>query len=165
MGIEFTMWQITTEEIDKFMELEETINDFVESQFPETYDDDFEDNALSLDRIWHLLHYLITGEEEGEKYPLAFAIRVGHFLHESWSEMSWIAPNEVRDVAEALAVLSEEDLRKRGGEDSMSKVNIYKYPGALSEDDFIDVLMEFNRLKGYYKDASEKGNAMLRFFH
>jgi len=164
MGIECSMWQIKSTELKQLLVSEEALEEFCDSRFPETYDEDFEDDGLWLDKIWHLLHYQITGDAENEEYPLAYAIMIGHLLHESWSDWVYLPPDEVKEVSYALSSLSEDDFYMKCKPESVSELDIYKYP-SVHKEDVDDALEYFRKLKDYYQDAANKGNAMLRYFH
>jgi len=125
MGIELSMWQISPSELDRLLDSEDSVEEFIDSRFPSYSDEDnafddfgsneskLEDEGLYLDIGWHLLNYLITGDVEGGDYPLAHAIMAGHLLHESWNTLVYSSADEVKEVAKALSDLSEEDLRKK----------------------------------------------------
>ncbi|MBW1803052.1 MAG: YfbM family protein [Deltaproteobacteria bacterium] len=164
MGIEFSMWQIAPDELARLLTSEDAVDDFMESRFPETYDEDYEDDGLSLEKIWHLLHYLITGDAENEEYPLAYAIMVGYLLHKSWNNLIYLPSDEVREVSDAISSLSEDDFYMKYKPESVSELDIYKYP-SVHKEDVDDALEYFRKLKDYYQDAANKGNAMLRYFH
>jgi len=162
--------------MEQFLISEGACEEFLETQFPDPdaeeedagrqrtakYSVDPEDEGIYMGKTWHLLHYLITGTEEGEEFPLAYAVMVGHPVEGLGGEFCWLTPEELKDVARALDNLSKEDLRKRSNKDSMSKADIYKYPKGLTKKQLEEVMVYFNKLKEYYKDAAKKGNAMLR---
>ena len=74
MGIELSMWQISPLELDRLLDSEDSVEEFIDSRFPpySDEDNDFEDfeskeseladEGLYLDKGWHLLNYLITGD-------------------------------------------------------------------------------------------------------
>ena len=171
MGLELTVWQITPKYLVKLLSSEEAIGGFMEFQFPDPDspedlnqdENPAEDDGLDLEKIWHLLHYLITGNESGGDYPLGYAIMTGHPFHEDSSDLTWLAPEEVKDIADALDNLSEEDLLNRCNLGKASKRNLYKYSGYFSKEDVKEAIPYFHKLRNYYRDAARKGNAMLVF--
>ncbi|MBW1706310.1 MAG: DUF1877 family protein [Deltaproteobacteria bacterium] len=171
------MWQIKMAKMDQLIISGEACEEFLEAQFPglaeedekegrgerkTKYSVDPEDEGIDFGKSWHILHYLITGNDEGGDSTLDFAIMVGHPVEGLGGEFCWLTPEEVRDIANALDGLSKEDMRKRSGKDAMSKVDIYRCPPGLGEDEFKYAMKDFRALKKYYRDAAEKGNAMLR---
>jgi hypothetical protein len=163
MGIECSMWQITPADLKRLLASEEALEAFCDSHFPETYDKNFEDDGLCLDKVWHLLHYLITGGPENEDYPLAYAIMIGHLLHESWGDWVYLSPDEVKEVSDALSTLTEDDFYMKSKPESVLRLDIYRYP-SISKKDVDDAIEYFRKLKDYYQDAAKRGNAMLRVF-
>ena len=119
------------------------------------------DKDLYLGKMWHLLHYLLTGDENGEKYPLAYAISVGYSINEIWSDLTYVEPHEVKDVADALNDISEDEFRRRCAGGSFVEKEIYRYSDDLDDDETVEVLEYFIKLKEFYIDAASKGNAVL----
>ena len=164
MGIELSMWQITTLQLEQLMSSEDAVENFIDSRFTETPNED-DDEGLYLDKIWHLVHYLVTGDAEGGEYPLGVAILGGYILHKLGEDTSFLPPDIVKDVAEGLSTLSEADMRKLCDPDVTPKPEIYKYPFPIYQEDFDEGLSFFRQVKEYYQKAAKNGNAMFRFFH
>jgi hypothetical protein len=167
MGIELCMWQITPENLEKLLSSEEAIEAFMESQFPDPDSPDAvaetftEDDGIELGKTWHFVHYLITGDAKGGEYPLGYAIMIGRPFDKYSSDLTWRSPDEVKDIAEALANLSEKDLLKRRNPPKASKIRIYDYPAGFKKKDIEEVLPYFRKLRDYYSAAAKQGNAML----
>ena len=169
MGHEVCMWQISISYLAKLLSSEEVVEEFMEFQFPDpdspndfTEDQDStEDGGIELEKTWHFLHFLITGKEEGGDYPLGYAIMTGHPFDKYSSDLRWLAPEEVQDVADALANISEKDLLKKRNLPKASKSCIYDYPAGFKKKDIEEVLPYFRKLRGYYSAAAKQGNAML----
>jgi hypothetical protein len=80
MSLECTLWQVTPEKLKLYRSSEESVEEFIDFCFPETFDEDvftdesktkkFYDKDFCLEKRWHLLHYLLTGDENSGKYPL-----------------------------------------------------------------------------------------------
>jgi hypothetical protein len=167
MGIELCMWQITPENLEKLLSSEEAIEAFMESQFPDPDSPDAvaetftEDDGIELGKTWHFVHYLITGDAKGGEYPLGYAIMIGRPFDKYSSDLTWRSPDEVKDIAEALANLSEQDLLKRRNPPKASKIRIYDYPAGFKKKDIEEVLPYFRKLRDYYSAAAKQGNALL----
>jgi hypothetical protein len=171
MGLDCTLWQITPEKLDLYRDSEEAVEDFIDFCFPEIFVEEvfydisktekYYDKDLCLGKMWDLLHYLLTGEEKSEQYPLAYAIVVGYSINEIWSDLTYVKPNEVKDVADALNDISEDEFRRRCAGGSLAEKKIYRCPDDLDDDETIEVLEYFFKLKKFYIDAANKGNAVL----
>ncbi|MFO7462061.1 MAG: YfbM family protein [Desulfatiglandales bacterium] len=167
MGVELCMWQITPENLEKLSSSEETIEAFMESQFPDPDSPDAvtetltEDDGMELGKTWHFLHYLITGDAKSGEYPLGYAVMIGHPFNKYLSDLTWRSPDEVQDIADALANISEKELLKKRNPPKTSKIQIYDYPAGFKKKDIEEVLPYFRKLRGYYSAAAKQGNAML----
>ena len=178
MGMECSMYQITPDGLEKILGSKDAFERLYHSLYPpEDLDEDeeveglrneeysyCEEEGLELDKIWDLVHYLITGDADKADYPLGYAIMAGYYLFKDfWPQWSFVPSDYVKDVAEALALLSDDDLRKTGK--IRPTPNLYKYPsmsnGGLCLEEPIEY---FHKLKDYYQDAADKGNAILRIF-
>ena len=144
---------------------------------------------LDLDKSWHLLHFLLTGDPLGGSPPLKDAIiggtEIGPDLGSGPARV--LTPEQVRAVADALAGVREADLRSRYIPDALEAAKMY--PGmwkpiappvrgglfrrgrpngpevtAHSKElaEFLDFAMEnFRALGPFYAAAARDGDAML----
>ncbi len=118
--------------------------------------------VLKLEKSWHTLHYLLTGSAEPVDTCLGRAIlggtEVGPDL--GYGPARFLLPEEVRQVAEALAQLSQEDLVPRFNLSAMESANIY---ACDSVEDLELAQAYFERMMHFYTDAAAKGNAMILY--
>jgi len=180
MGLECNMWQVTPDQLDKLKSSDEAVEDFIDACYPvdpdepderdtrrELYfnEDDLLDDGIGLEKIWHLLHYLITGDPNEGEYPLSCAIMCGRPISEDSDEISYLLPDDVKEVAKALSALNDDDLRSRFNPDEIIKAKIYRYENyEADEHDLKEVLRLFHKLRKYYKNAAKKGNAIIHHF-
>lgn len=89
---------------------------------------DGEGEVTDLDKAWHGAHWLLTGSVwEGEP-PLDFIVRGGTDLDYDgpWNQPPrTFMPAETRAIADALARVSDDELRARYKPDEMMKAEIY----------------------------------------
>lgn len=119
--------------------------------------------GLSLEKSWHALHYLLTGKTEAAPPPLGNAILGGEEIGEErdYGRVRFLTPQQVREVAEALATISKEDLLSRFDVQRMQASKVI-YPCRNQEE--LDIAMQyFEQLADYYSDAAGRGNAMLLY--
>src|SRR5208337_3054685 len=85
------------------------------------------ENGLNLEKSWHVLHYLLTGKAEDAPPPLGNAILGGHGIggELGYGPARFLASDEVREVAAALATISKDDLAARFDLDAMIAMHIY----------------------------------------
>jgi len=121
------------------------------------------EKGLSLEKSWHALHYLLTGKTEAAPPPLGNAILGGEEIGEErdYGRVRFLTPQQVREVAEALAAISKEELPGRFDVKRM-KVSKVIYPCRDQQE--LDIALDyFGQLVGYYSDAAKRGNAMLLY--
>src|SRR5690348_5219860 len=91
-------------------------------------------HSVSLEKAWHGLHYLLTGEVCGGHDPLAFLVAGGEQLgDDEESGLRWFAPEETAQIHKALSNVSDEKLWSRFDADEMENQQIY--PGIWDEDE------------------------------
>lgn len=87
-----------------------------------------EGTPVDLDKAWHGVHYLLTGTAwEGEP-PLNFVVEGGADLDYDgpWNSSPRIfTPAETREIATALARVSDDELRRRFNPAEMMQLEIY----------------------------------------
>jgi hypothetical protein len=171
MGLDCTLWQITAKKLNNLKASEDAVEEFIDFCFPETYVEEvfneksktkkYYDKDLYLGKMWHLLHYLLTGDESSEQYPIAYAIAVGYSINDIWSDLTYVKSHEVKDIADALNDISENEFRRRCVEGSFSEKEVYRYPHDLDDNEIVEALEYFFKLKQFFINAASKGDAVL----
>jgi hypothetical protein len=118
----------------------------------------------SLEKMWHAIHFLITGQEWEGDPPLSLAVFGREEIGEDggYGPARYLTPEEVRTVSAALATITTEELRRRFDPEAFEAAEIY--PGVWDEDPdelFEEIESYFSGLVAYYRDAASRGNAML----
>jgi len=116
------------------------------------------------DKAWDALHRCLTDgklEYDSRPYPLSGAIIGGRQLVEEadWT-VSYLTAEQVRDVAEALAVVEEEWLRRRYY-DTLAGTDYVDYSGPLDEDDFEYTWEGLEDVREFYAAAAEARRAVI----
>jgi hypothetical protein len=120
------------------------------------------ENGLNLEKSWHVLHFLLTGEAEETQPPLGNAILGGKEIGDDlgYGPARFLTPQQVQEVASALASMKKEDLASRFNLDAMIKAQIYP----VRDESELELAQEyFEDLSRYYADAAVAGNAMLLY--
>ena len=123
-------------------------------------DDGSAEDGLNLEKSWHVLHYLLTGKAEEAPPPLGNAILGGEEIGGDlgYGPARFLTPQQVREVALALAAISKGDLRERFDLKAMKAANIYP----VRDKSELELAQGyFELLSRYYAEASAQGNAML----
>lgn len=121
-----------------------------------------EENGLDLEKSWHVLHYLLTGEPEDAPPPLGNAILGGKEIGPDlgYGPARFLTPAEVREVSIALSQIASEDLARRFDLQAMIAAHIYP---VRDESELTLAQDYFPLLARYYSDAATGGNAMLLY--
>ena len=87
-----------------------------------------EGEIVDLDKAWHGAHWLLTGSAWEGNWPLSFLLKGGTDLDYDgpWnSPPRTFTPAETREIADALAQVSDAELRARFKPDDMMQAEIY----------------------------------------
>jgi hypothetical protein len=127
--------------------------------------DDEGDGAgwLDLDKAWHGVHFLLTGAAWGTDNPLGGAVLGGREVGEDdgYGPPRLLEPELVREVAEALGVVTDAELRARFDPEEMQRLDIY--PQIWDEGDILDeyLMPNVQQLRDFYARAAARDAAVL----
>lgn len=122
--------------------------------------------ALSLEKAWHALHFLLTGSAGPTPTALGSALLGGEetAVDLGYGPVRILAPDDVATVAGALASLTPEVLAGRYDEAAMEQAGVYPGGWARDAEQSRDWLLgSFEQLRGYYAQARERGFGMLLY--
>jgi hypothetical protein len=130
--------------------------------------------ALSLDKAWHGVHYILCGSAEPGSTPLSKAVMGGEDLGQDDEGFSGYGPARCFSAAEVAAISRElnqpgleTEAAARFDPAKMSALDIYpgwrgaagKESSAAEDKDW--VMDAFRRLRDFYKDAAGQGRAIV----
>jgi hypothetical protein len=119
--------------------------------------------SISLEKAWHGLHYLLTGEVWEGSGPLAFLLAGGEQLGDD-DEMPvrWFTPEETAEIHRALSAVSDKQLWSRFDPEAMEEQQIY--PGIWDEDEADlkeEYLGYFHELKAVVAEAVKANQGLV----
>ena len=119
-----------------------------------------EEWLVESEKCWDALHRSLsngtTYYDEGE-YPLNRAVLGGKHLYDGDDYVvAYVAPNEVKDVAAALAPMTEKDLRAR-----YDAIDPDDYDGPHGDEDFQATWGAFRDVRDLYKKAAAAARAVV----
>jgi hypothetical protein len=125
-----------------------------------------ERKQFSLEKDWHVLHYALNGTHDGGTTALADAILGGEEIPDldrtsGYGPFRFLRPEQVADVAAALAEVHPEELLSRLNHKDAEAKQIYL---AHTLDDLADweYLPElFVSFRDFYADTARSDNAMI----
>ena len=119
---------------------------------------------LDLDKQWHAIHFLLTGDAwttEGEFASVIFGgSEFGPDL--SYGAARLLTPEQVRENAAKLQTPPVEDLRARYDPVAMSAAQIYPDVWKREGNAALERLLEaFFKLRDFYAQAGARGNSVI----
>jgi len=118
--------------------------------------------SLSLEKSWHSLHYLLTGNLWEVNSILGKTILGGNEIGPDigYGPARFLEPAEVKEIATALKKVSKDDLAKRFDLKAMVAAKVY----ARHNEGELELTQEyFKRVVAYYVGAAKRGDAMLLY--
>jgi hypothetical protein len=132
------------------------------------------DRYLSIDGDWHALHVLLTGEIrslaeiEPAEPPLDNVVMGGNDtpFDAGYGKVRYLAPYEVREVAEALRTIPEEELRARFDPVAFTRAEIYPTSRRNGWDSkAVERLVRtYRQLVAFFRAAAREGDVVLLSF-
>ena len=119
---------------------------------------------FSLEKNWHVLHYVLSGTAEGGSGPLADAILGGEQIPDEegvsdFGGIRYLSPERVAAVAKALADVDPTQLVSRLDRADAEAKRIYLAHTLPNGWEYLPDL--FRDFRKFYEDAARCGNAML----
>lgn len=122
---------------------------------------------LDIDKSWHLIHFLLTGELWGGKPPLCNVVLGGKPIGDvdvGYGPARYLTPAQVDEVHVALSSMTPDDLWARGDRKAMQNPEIY--PGWTgNEEDREYVTTNFAMVKSFFEDAAEDHDAVILYIN
>jgi len=132
---------------------------------PESLSDDCGALRADLDKSWHGLHYLLTGEAASGAPPLGFLLAGGTDVGDvevGYGPARVFQADETRTILEALSALSDAELRSRFDAQDMMAKKIYPDVWSRSDEDVDGYLMEnVSSLRGFLAEAVRRRLGMM----
>jgi len=182
MGIDANYRRITAAEWDQlrpFLESDEALDEWGEGYeaYANVADTDelrSSDRCLSIDKDWHALHVLVTGEMSSPSEIQPVPPPLGNLVmggtetpfDAGHGKVRFLTPDEVREVADALSRISVEDLRARFDPVAFTRAKVYPTPrqGGWDIEALEPLLFTYRQLVGFFRDAAREGNVVLISF-
>ncbi len=124
------------------------------------------DDVVDLDKSWHAIHFVLTGEQYGGIPPLSNAVFGEAPIGEEdvgYGPALGTQSESVKRIAEAICSIGEEEFRKRINVQALSEADIY--PSIWDEGpEAADYITDyFKELQSFYKDAAQNNMAVITF--
>jgi len=163
MGMVACFTSVSEETLSRLRKDEDLIEEFL---FPDDGESEPE-NYIDLDKAWHGLHYLLTGEADGGKLPLSLAVIGGEEFgpEVGYGPPRFLSALQVAQVSKALESITVESLSAKFDPQDMEKKQIY--PDVIwvrDGSEALDYLLEnYQQLAVFYRDAAARGDAVIQW--
>ncbi len=157
MSMMYHLREITNNEAAKLTADPEQIEDFLDNSLGQS--------EIDLEKAWHGIHYLLTGDASGGERPHCYLMDGGSPVGDidvGYGPAMLLSKDQVKEFSDALGKLSEEQLKERFDPEAMDKAGVY--PGVWDEgDEAFEWLFEVidSELKPFFSTASQNGNSVL----
>lgn len=154
--------QISSSQLEELKNGSSNMEDLI---YPDT-DEPLKEH-LDVEKAWHGIHFLLTGEVLDKKGILGNVIMGGNEIGEDfgYGPARYLNPLEVKETSDALALIQESDLKTKFNPSEFTQKEIYPFSAECSIEDLEYILSHFRKLKEFYKNCAENGKAMLIYLN
>ena len=139
--------------------------------YPEDYDYETPDpTSLDIDKAWHAIHFLLTGDSYEGNAPLNFICMGGIPIGEEdvgYGPARGLTPVEVTELDVALKPISSTDLRDKYNAAQFVEESIYPNIWDESVEECLDdyVLDYYEELKKFISTAAQENQALIVYLN
>lgn len=163
MGIRGCFAAVPPDTLQELREDEDSVEEFLFSE-----DEDAElEHFLEIDKAWHGIHYLLTGDVDGGEAPYSLAVLGGQEFGPDLDggPARFLTPEQVAQVARTLADLPAELLEPRFAPQDMERKQIY--PDVIwvrdGEESLRYLQYHYRELAAFYRHAAARGDAVIQW--
>jgi Domain of unknown function (DUF1877) len=156
MGMRLTVVMVRAEELDRLARDPSELLQLLLHGSP--------DSRLTMDKEWHGIHYLLTGEPWPVDHPLGRVIFGADDIGDNlgYGPARTLTVEQVLQIATQLSQTTAEDLRGRYDVGAMTEAMIYPEVWQREGTAALDwLLVGYQRLVRFYTEASSKGYAVV----
>jgi hypothetical protein len=123
---------------------------------------------ITLDQAWHAIHFALTGSRLGGDAPLNFLVDEGTPIGEvdvGYGPARLLTSAQVRQLAEALASIGPEELRRRIDVKELDEQAIY--PGHWQRNGYTAdwVVTTYADMRAFIFRAAERGQGLILYIN
>ena len=120
--------------------------------------------ALDVDKAWHGIHFLLTGEGWTGRLPLGFIVSGGRGIGDvdvGYGPARGFTSGEVREIADALAPISREALLARWDAERIREADLYGVNPDDPDGESEYLGQHFEALKRFISELASEGRGMI----
>jgi hypothetical protein len=119
---------------------------------------------LEIDKSWHGIHFLLTGNAWEGSLPLGFIVSGGEEVGDDlgYGPARALRSEAVRQIDAALEPLSREELGSRFDAPRMTEQEVYPFGWSDDPDGELEYLLEYyGELREFVRRTAERGHGLL----
>ena len=181
MGIEASYRRITPAEWEHVRNLFSKENalsahDLEDAYLEFAYSDELmsSERYFSLEKDWHALHVLLTGDVSNLAKIKPFPAPLGNAvmggtetpIDATYGKVRFLTTSEVHEVADALSSIAVDELASRFDPIEFTKAEVYPNPrpGGWQSENLGPILFRHSQLVKFFNEAKQAGNVVLLSF-
>ena len=122
-------------------------------------------DGLDIDKSWHIIHFLLTGDPWKGKEPWVNVVLGGTPVSEEsvgYGPARYLTPPQVAEVAQALSTLSAEDLLARWDDEAIAEADIYPNIWDDESPEELEYVSDnYEAIREIFARAAQNGDAMI----
>ena len=158
MGMAACFIAIDKNAVDTFFANPDSLEEFLNEQF----ESEEPTNIVDVDKSWHCIHFMLTGQAEGGEEPLAWAVLGGEETGDDagYGPARILRPDQVKSVSSALASIDKSEFSSRYDPAAMKAADIYLSDMCVRDGvEALEYIVEnYLGLTDFYRDAAERGD-------
>lgn len=128
----------------------------------------YAEEVLDIDKAWHGIHFLLTGEQHGGRPPLAhvvFGIEPIGKEDIGYGPALGTPAASVKEIAASVCQISDAEFRSKFNSAALTQADIYPLIWDKGAEALDYIAAYFKELQDFYKNAAEEGNAVITFIN
>lgn len=171
MGMVANFLRVTNSELEAYLKDSSLLKGRIYGSFDEEEEDEEkEDPALTnIDKSWEGILFLLTGQKlKNLDHPMGKVFFGGQYIDEEqeigYGPAEYLTPEQVKELNEALAKITEEELTERYDPGKMTELHIY--PTIWEEEGSLYYLLAFfQEVQKVYATAAKNNEAIITFIN
>ena len=139
MGMACSFIRLSDKSVDTLLNHPKFIHSFLDGNVSSTHESREEGDEFDIDKDWHGLHFILTGEPEATNNLLGFLMSGGNFIGNEdvgYGPARIYTSNQVFKIIEAFTNINREALYQRYNPKEMDRLKVYpnSVPRPLRQD-------------------------------
>jgi hypothetical protein len=175
MGMIGNLRRLSDADLDRLLASPAKISPYLyegEDDEEDEVDQDFGSHAdIDIDKAWHGLHFLLTGESETGTFPLGFLLAGGTAVGEEdvgYGPARGFRSPQVKQIAAALGSIDRATLAARFDWQKLARAKIYPDIWGRRDQEALNLeylLDAFDTVRDFLTGAAEAGEALLVYLN